>query len=248
MRAALIDEDKNGILHLQTLLKQHCPLVKVAGTAHSAKEALLLLHSQPVDVVFLEVQLPEMSGFDLLRQLGNYCFKVVFVTQYEDAALEAIRIAAVDYLLKPVDAPQLVAAVQRVNRLLMLESWECFNGSDYPLLPLYQRFSLYDTGGLFRILSPGNIVYFESLNTSVKVFPAEAPHFVVSKPIHLLEKALETHGFIRVHKKYLVNRSYVWGYQTKDGIMELLLQGNFAVTVAREKKDRVKKQLITIDL
>jgi len=114
MIKALIVEDKQGSIELlKWLLHEHCPEINKIEIAMSVKEAIPLISSFQPDIVFLDIQMPHQSGFDLLKAIDNWNFEVIFTTAYNEFAIQAIRFSALDYLLKPVDACELVKAVER---------------------------------------------------------------------------------------------------------------------------------------
>src|SRR5689334_17547094 len=113
LRAVLIDDERNGLDNLQQLLQTYCPGVTVLATAMNADDGRQIILQHQPDLVFLDIQMPGKSGFDLLQSLTRYNFEVIFVTAYDQYGIQAVKFAAVDYLLKPINIPELEAAVQR---------------------------------------------------------------------------------------------------------------------------------------
>ena len=113
MKAILIDDEKHNIDNLWGLLNTYCPQVEVAGAAANADEGKVLIMQTRPDIIFLDIQMPRKSGFDLLKELSTYDFEVIFVTAHDQYAIQAMRFAAVDYLLKPIDINELQSAVDR---------------------------------------------------------------------------------------------------------------------------------------
>ena len=113
IKAFIVDDKPASIELLKWLLEQHCPEVAQVQSAYSVAEALPLIKTMEPDIVFLDIQMPQQSGFDLLSQIGRWNFEVIFTTAYNEYAIQAIRFSALDYLLKPVDATELVKAVER---------------------------------------------------------------------------------------------------------------------------------------
>src|SRR6187402_2161346 len=113
IKAVIVDDKPASIELLKWLIGQHCPEITQVDSATSVAEALPLLESVQPDIVFLDIQMPKQSGFDLLSQIGRWNFEVIFTTAYNEYAIQAIRFSALDYLLKPVDPDELKAAVLR---------------------------------------------------------------------------------------------------------------------------------------
>jgi len=117
LRAILVDDEIAAIRSLELLLKECCPDVKIIGTARSGEEALKLLTKENPDIVFLDIEMPHGSGFDLLENLSNFNFEIIFVTAYNHYAVKAFKYSAVDYILKPIDIDELAKAVEKVRIL-----------------------------------------------------------------------------------------------------------------------------------
>src|ERR1700753_2021694 len=118
MRAVLIDDEKNNIDNLRELLQAWCPQVIIAGMGANAAEGKAAILRHRPDVVFLDIQMPQKSGFDLLKDLDFYDFEVIFVTAHDQYGIQAMRFSALDYLLKPIDITELQSAVERASKRL----------------------------------------------------------------------------------------------------------------------------------
>ena len=121
IRAILIDDEPDAREGLQMAIEKFCPNVDVIAVCSSPLEGLSCIRENQPDLVFLDVQMPKMSGFALLEELGNFDFEVIFVTAHDRYAIKAIRFSALDYLLKPIDVEELQSAVQRVSERLRLK-------------------------------------------------------------------------------------------------------------------------------
>ncbi|AXY73887.1 DNA-binding response regulator [Paraflavitalea soli] len=240
MKAILIDDEKNNLINLEQLLKTYCPTVEVIATAINAiegKSALLQYHP---DLVFLDIQMPGKNGFELLRELPQYDFEVIFVTAFDQYAIQAVRFAAVDYLLKPVNIEELQAAVGRATaksrdkkKNIQLEN----------LIQLLQgkqedhRIAL-TTLKETRFIRTPEIIRCESSNNYTLFFLAGGEKLTASRPIFEYEELLKEYGFIRCHQSHLVNRKYVKSWVKEDGGY-LLLDNGHQVPVSRNKKEVV---------
>lgn len=242
LKTVLIDDEKNNLDNLFALLQQHCPVVEVVAAAGSAEEGRDAISRLNPDLVFLDIQMPGKNGFDLLRSLPRYNFDVIFVTAYDKYGIQAVKFAAVDYLLKPVNAEELQEAVTRViekNRRkkenLQLEN----------LLQILQKQHNRDEHRIAlttlketRFIYTRDIVHCESSNNYTTFFVNNGEKLLVSRPIHEYEDMLGDYGFIRCHQSYLVNKKYIKSWVKEDGGY-LLLYNNTQIPVSRNKKDAV---------
>jgi two-component system LytT family response regulator len=240
LKAILIDDEKNNLINLEQLLKAYCPMVEVVATAMNAAEGKSLLLQHHPDLVFLDIQMPEKNGFELLRELHQYDFEVIFVTAFDQYAIQAVRFAAVDYLLKPLNIEELQAAVARAlansrdkKKNLQLEN----------LIQLLQekkeehRIAL-TTMKETRFIRTSEILRCESSNNYTIFFLASGEKLTASRPIFEYEELLKEYGFIRCHQSHLVNRKYVKSWVKEDGGY-LLLDNGHQVPVSRNKKEVV---------
>jgi two-component system LytT family response regulator len=246
LRAILIDDEKNNLTNLVQLLKTYCPNVEVVATAIDAAEGKSAILQYHPDLVFLDIQMPGKNGFELLRELQQYDFEVIFVTAYDQYAIQAVRFAAVDYLLKPVNIEELQAAVGRASakskdkkKNVQLEN----------LIQLLQeqkedhRIAL-TTMKETRFIRTSEIVRCESSNNYTIFFLAGGEKLTASKPIFEYEELLKGYGFIRCHQSHLVNRKYVKSWVKEDGGY-LLLDNGHQVPVSKNKKEVVAWALKT---
>lgn len=246
LKAILVDDEKNNLINLEQLLKTYCPGVTVVATAMNAAEGKTAIAQHHPDLVFLDIQMPGQNGFDLLHTLPAYDFEVIFVTAYDQYAIQAVRFAAVDYLLKPVNIDELQAAVARA----MTRSQEKKkNGQLENLLQLLQgrkedhRIAL-STLKETRFIRTTEIVRCESSNNYTLFFLHSGEKFTASRPIFEYEELLKEYGFIRCHQSHLVNRKYVKSWVKEDGGY-LLMENGHQVPVSRNKKDIVSLTLGT---
>lgn len=240
MKAILIDDEKNNLVNLEQLLKTYCPDVEIVATALNAAEGKTVLLQHHPDLVFLDIQMPGKNGFELLRELHRYDFEVIFVTAYDQYAIQAVRFAAVDYLLKPVNTEELQAAVGRAlansrdkKKNLQLEN----------LIQLLQekkedhRIAL-TTMKETRFIRTSEILRCESSNNYTIFFLAGGEKLTASRPIFEYEELLKDYGFIRCHQSHIVNRKFVKSWVKEDGGY-LLLDNGHQVPVSRNKKEVV---------
>lgn len=244
IRAVLIDDEPNNLDNLAHLLREYCPALHIVGTATNASDGKALILQTDPDMVFLDIQMPGQSGFDLLRDLQTFDFELIFVTAFDQYAIQAIRFAAVDYLLKPVSPEELRQAVERATRNtrhkrrnLQLDN----------LLQLLQQpreahrialASLEET----RFVRPADILRCESDNNYSIFYLVSREKLTVSRPIYEFEELLQPYGFVRCHQSHLINPQYVKSWIKKDGGYLLFDDGSRA-PVSRAKKEDVMRVL-----
>lgn len=240
LNALLVDDEQLALDNLGKMLELYCPAIKVVGLADTLEMAAIKAKELAPDVIFLDINIHGHNGFDLIPLLEHKPM-VVFVTAYEKYLLQALRISAVDYLLKPIDLQELLQTEKRLIEFIELKR----NQSE-----LYQQ-NLKQVGSIntekipiSRITIPNANGYesFElaqlafikgSDNYSIFSFKGK-PEKVVARTLKEYEEMLKDHGFMRVHKSYLVQLSHVQSLSKKDA-MELILQDGNRIPVSRRK-------------
>lgn len=240
IRTVIIDDEPRGINALQKLLEVHCPEIDIIATASEADKAIQLLQNEKPDLVFLDIAMPEKTGFELLKEIPSIAFELIFVTAHNQFALQAFHFSAVDYLLKPVDSDLLKDAVERAKTRLEhkvnksnLETL-LFNTQQNRLLP-DMKLCIPSLKG-FQVISIKDIVYCEAASNYTNFFLADRSSICASKPIQDYEELLEDAGLLRVHKSFLVNIAHIKEYIRGEG-GTIILTNNFEVEVSRRKKE-----------
>lgn len=240
MQAILVDDEAAGISTLQRMLELHCPHVQVEATCNNALMAKQKIVQLEPDVVFLDIQMPGKSGLDLLTELHEKHFEVIFVTAHNEYMLQALQYSAADYLLKPVDEDRLIEAVQRVEKRLENGKKEEHTKALLHNLskagnPSEMRLCLPTLKG-FIVLKLDEIIYCEA-ERSYTVFHLENNKTVtVSKPLLEYDQILQDTSFLRIHKSFLINLHHVKEYQRGEGGM-VIMTDNAEIEVSRRKKD-----------
>ncbi len=217
---ALIVEDKPYIRKsLRNLLKLIEVDVEVIGECESVKKAVIVANACKPALIFLDINLTDGSGFDFLEQTDNLTFKVIFITAYEEHALKALKIGAVDYLLKPVDIDELQVALQKVSQVSIPEqkqqvqvAKQVWNNEDSKLI-----LSLHDS---FQVIDLNELEYCESDKGYTTFYCANNKKYVVSKTLKEFEIRLTKAKFARPHQSYMVNLKFIDKYD-KSGIIHL---------------------------
>ncbi len=231
---ALIVEDKAYIRKgLINLLETVDTKVEIIGECASVKEAVVVSNACKPELVFLDINLTDGTGFDFLDQTERLGFKTIFITAYEEYALKALKAGAVDYLLKPVDVEELQAALEKVKHLPLAEQKKQIHKAkkvwyqDEATLVL----SLSDS---FQVINLQELLYCESDKGYTTFYLANDKKYIASKPLKEYEEKLEKVNFTRPHQSFMVNLKFIDKYD-KSGI--IYLKNGKKIPVSTRKKD-----------
>lgn len=238
IKAIIVDDEPNCCEILATLLERYCPQVKVADICYSGKTALTAIIETNPDIVFLDIEMPHMNGFELLEKLQSVNFKLIFTTSYDQYAIKAIRFSALDYLLKPIDREELQNAVKKAMlsidqpipqqfEVLMQKINKTGNGGQKIALPTME--------GLLMIAIDSIISCASERNYSI-LYLKEKKKIVISRPLKEMEELLEDHSFLRVHHSYMVNLKEISKYIRGEGGYLIMSDGS-NVDISRSKKE-----------
>ena len=236
IRVVLIDDEPHAINTLRWEIEQNCPDLKIMDSFTNPEEALIALPQLKPDLVFLDIEMPILNGFDLLDQLETLSFALIFVTAYDQYAVQAFRINAIDYLLKPVDSENLIEAVKRV-KIQRFQGEEHTQTNRAKIEQLRKSFNKVAIPQLDRMefVLPDEIIYCKSEGSYTDVIFSKRK-VLITKALKEMENRLEEHGFYRVHKSYLVNLHHIQQYVRGDGGY-LVMDNGDQVPVARRKKE-----------
>lgn len=246
MKAIIVDDEFSNREVLSRLLRMTCPEVTIAGEAASAKAAYELICLEGPDLVFLDILMPVENGFDLLRKFDKIPFDVIFVTSFNEYAIDAIRFSALDYLLKPVEVGELRQAVERAiahveqrdqNRLLIENLKENMDGD------AKQRKIAIHVKDKVRLISVSNISYIMADSSWCNLYNETGDRFVMAKNLKEIQEMLSDYpDFVRIHKSYLINVRYITEYSKGDPCMLTMIDGR-TFEVARRKKSEILERL-----
>lgn len=245
MKAILIDDEASNLENLRTLLEKHCPQVTIIATAPTVSDAVDVIEEYLPDLVFLDIQMGEQTGFDVLRQLVTRNFEVIFVTAYDQYGIQAVKFAALDYLLKPIDIQELMTAVNKAEQKIATQ----IPGSQLDFLlqqlkkpePNVTKIALQMQSEI-RYVSLSEIIRCEADNTYTRFFLADDEKILVSKSLKEYADLLRPNGFLRTHQSHLVNPKYVKSWLREDGGILLLVSGE-KIPISKPNKDTVKQAL-----
>jgi len=238
IKTVLIDDEKNALEMMEWLLKTYCPQVEIAAMCSSAEEGMEAIRRHRPDVVFLDIEMPRMNGFDMLEQFDELFFNVVFCTAYDQFALKAFRYSALNYLLKPVDPDELIATVQRIEKNNSVPTREQFELLLQNMQPVTkqtpQRIALTHQDGLVFVPT-SDIIYCEAESNYTAVHLVNGKKIVVSKILKDLDEALSGPDFYRVHSSYLININRIKKLVRGDGGY-LVMDNDASISISRSRR------------
>jgi len=244
LKVLLIDDEQRATDALRMMIVKTIPEIDEVMVCNDARQAAEKIHQFQPGLVFLDIQMPHLNGFEVLEKIPNKNFKIVFTTAYNEYAIQAIRYSAFDYLLKPVDIEELQAAVHR-----FLEGHEDYR-QQYDLLknimhnmsaPSAEEFRLaLPTREGVHFLQPQDIVRCEAVGNYTKFFTTTGKSYLISKTLGEYDTLLTPQQFIRTHKSHLVNKKYI-SFIDHDGFA--VLKDNSKVEVSRRRKEEVMAAL-----
>lgn len=244
IRAVIVDDEPYCCESLATLLQRYCPEVKVAEICYNGATALKSIHELEPQLVFLDVEMPKMSGFELLEKLNEINFQLIFTTSYDQYAIKAIRFSALDYLLKPVDREELQRAVQKALSLLknpLPEQIEILlQKLNHPSVPV-AKIAIPTLEGLHMIFVE-SIISCTADSNYTTLHLKNHQKIVASRTLKEIEEILEDFSFARVHHSFLINLNEVEKYIRGEGGYVLMSDGT-TIDVSRSRKEFLLKKL-----
>lgn len=239
IRSVLIDDEPNNINTLQQLLARYCPTVQVVGTAHSAETGQEVITNTRPELVFLDIEMPYGNAFDLLNNLSPIDFEIIFVTAFDNYAINAIKYSALDYLLKPVNIRDLQEAVQKATA--RLDTKHVHKRIDTLFYNLYtpkssfQRLALPTLDGLVFV-NTEDCVRMEARNNYTNIHFKNGSVVTISKSLKEFEDILSQEQFSRIHHSHIINHSFVKKYHRgRGGYIEM--EDGTTIEVSIRKRD-----------
>ena len=244
LHTLIIDDEDHMRDSLTKLLQRHCPQVVVAGEANSVVTGLKAIQNLHPDLVLLDIQMADGTGFDLLNSLPVIDFKIIFITAFDQYALQAFRFSAVDYLLKPVNPELLAEAVERAGQLVQEHhnlQMQALHENLKNIERQNKKIILKTTENIY-LLDLNNIISCESDNNYTCVYTADGDKILVSKTLKDYDDMLAGCGFYRVHKSYLINLAHIKRFEKQEGGY-VVLTNDLKVPVASRKRDEMMELL-----
>jgi two-component system, LytTR family, response regulator len=246
LKAIIIDDEENARITLSSLLNEYAPEIEILAQCSNVPSAVLAINKYNPDVVFLDIEMPEYNGFELIGFFKEINFDIVFVTAYSQYAIRAFEVSAIDYLLKPVEIESLKASIEKVKqkqsnynimqRLDLMK--QTYQGNEI------QKIALPMSDGLLFV-EINSIVLFEADRAYTDIFLNDGSKITVSKPMRVFEEILNNRTFFfRPHRSFLINLNYMRKYNRGESL--IVMDNQLVVNISREKKtefDALLKEL-----
>lgn len=238
LSALIIDDEFHARENLKAMLGNYCPEIEVIGEADSGQTARKIIYEKNPDVIFLDINMPVMDGFDFLESLPERNFSVVFVSAHMEYGIRAVKARAVDYLLKPLSIKELQLCVKNLISINKKDTQVPANetsGKHKIVLTHFQGFSVYETNEIIRFEAEGNYT---------KVFIADKKPMTISKSLKYFEDA-GGNDFFRIHKSHLINLKFLKEFLNQDGGY-VILQDGTKLEISRRKLPEFTEKVKTI--
>lgn len=248
LRAVIIDDIEAIRKKNSTIIKSNCPNISIIGQADSVDSGIKIIKQLSPDIVFLDVEMPDGTGFDLLQKLKPIHFKVIFITGYEDFAIKAFRFSAIDYLLKPLDPSELIEAVKKAEDSLSKEIFDMKLNNLFMNLerPKNLQKLILKTADKIYSINIQDIVNCESDKNYTTFYFINAPKLVVSTNLKEYETLLSPYNFFRTHKSHLINLSYFDYFVKSEGGNTIVMKNKTVIPLSVRKKDDFLSLLETL--
>lgn len=243
LKVILIDDQELCIEILKDMLKENQPEVSVEAVCFSGQEGMVAINKYHPDLVILDVEMPDMTGFEMLQQLKDYDFEIIFTTSFDKYAIQAMRFSALDYLLKPLLPHELNAAIEKVlqkeNKNLNKQFKTLFQNLNQYRRPV-NHVALPSMEGLIFI-NVIDIIHCESDSNYTTLFLKSGEKIVVTKTLKDIEALLEGNNFFRIHHSHLINMNHIKKY-VKGNAGYVVMTNGTDINVARNRKEDFLKQ------
>ncbi len=244
IKAIIIDDENQNADSLRMDIQTHCPYVQVAAVCYSAKEGIMAIKREKPDLVFLDIEMPWMNGFEMLEVIGDIDFNIIFTTAHDQFAAKAFRLSAVDYLLKPIAAADLRDAIKKVEQKMEQQNGQAHieNLLENIKQPAArQKIALPYKDG-YEFVEVSNIIYCQAEGAYTKVFLENKKYILVSKTLGDIEELLPHDIFQRIHHSTVINLNDVTHFVKADGGYIKMRTGEDLV-VSKSRKEAVMERL-----
>ncbi len=242
LNAIIIDDELNGRIALKQKLHDYCPEVNVVAEADNGNEGIKTIRIHQPQLVFLDIEMPEMDGFEMLIQLSDKKFHTVFTTAYDQYAIKAIKYAAFDYLLKPVDIDELRLTIDRIKQQVTPKhTVEKLETLEQNLLtkPFLNKIAIPTLEGLL-FFDINQIIRLEAQSNYTNIYFESHPKLMASRTLKEFEEILPTDIFFRLHNSHIINMQFMKRYLKGDGGRVELKNGDY-IMISRRKKEEFLK-------
>nr|WP_068892476.1 LytTR family DNA-binding domain-containing protein [Pedobacter panaciterrae] len=246
LKCILVDDEAKSRVNLQQLLAAYCPSVEVVGEAGSATEALKLISALKPDLLFLDIEMGDVSGFDMLKLLnGHQNFEVIFVTAFDKYGIQAVKACAIDYLLKPINILELSNAVEKATKHItpkkenerlqeLIANIDRSDDEQRIAVPLTDKIEFVAIGKIIRLEAEGNYTH---------IYMDGDKKYLVCKTLKEYQELLERYNFLRTHQSHLINFRKISAYVKTEGGYISMEDGS-QIPISRQKREDVLKKIL----
>lgn len=245
IKVMIIDDEKHCITTLQHLLKNFKDEFEVVATTQQSIHAKTLIEEHKPHLVFLDIEMPIMNGLELLEQFTSLPFETIFTTAYDQYAIKALRLSALDYLLKPIDKQELNAALEKYKSKELLTTQE-----QVQQVKKITQQKITDTLALSTIegllfIKMKDIMYLEATSSYTTIFMSNGTKYLASKTLATFEEVMDEAIFFRPHKSYIINLKNVKQYIRGEG-GEIIMENGTSISLSRNKKQQFLEMFMRI--
>jgi two-component system LytT family response regulator len=234
IKTILLDDEPDAIKLLQLQIDKNCPNVEIIETFTNPKLAIQSIKKTPPDLLLIDVEMPNLNGFDVLEKLMPIDFSIIFVTAFNQYAIRAFKYNAIDYLVKPIDISELQNAIEKASQRTRISEMELKLLKQHRLEKTIDKIAVSTQNGI-HFIDLKDIIMAESKNNYSVLTLSNKSSFTISKTLKELQEILEESHFLRIHRQYIINLNELLHFNKTDCL--LTLKNNINVPVARNKKD-----------
>ncbi len=239
LRTIIIDDEPDSVKLLQIQLERNCPNVNIVSSYTNSIKASQEIENLHPDLLFLDIEMPIMNGFEILEKILHLDFSVIFITAYNQYALKAFRFNALDYLVKPFDTKDLIEAVTKAEHRIKPTSTQLSMLQKQLRGEPVTKIAIPGQHGV-SFIDLNEIIYAEASNNYSKLILTDGRHFLISKTLKDVQEVLEEEHFLRVHRQYIINLNHVKQFNRNEGV--LTMSNGDHVPVARNQKEHLMEK------
>ncbi len=234
IKVIIIDDEQHCIITLQHLLNK-IHNVEIVATTQDSTQAKDLIEKYQPNIIFIDIEMPALNGFDVINQFSNFSFKIIFTTAYDHYAIKAIRLNALDYLLKPIDISELQSAIEKYSsNSMQSSSLQVEKAQKFAQQKVMDTLAVANTDGL-NFIKISDIIYLEASNSYTYIYTNDGQKNLVSKTLAVFEELLDMQQFFRAHKSYIINLKSIKKYIRGDG-GEIIMNNGTSISLSRNQK------------
>ncbi len=239
LKAVIIDDEKRNRVALKEMVESFCEGVKIIGLAENVLEGVDLIKSKKPDLIFLDIEMPQHSGFNLIEHFDTIDFDIVFTTAYEQYAIRAFKSGATGYLLKPINIDELIEVVEKIKIKNTSNVFTITSETDQDVLPSKSSRVIFPTQKEFNFVKPYDILYLNSSEKLTTIYLKNGAELTTSKPLNACLEMLQDFPLVRINRNNVINLKYISEYKKGDAV--LVLENKKELSIGRFYKEDVNK-------